>query len=77
MIGMIPIVIPTFSKTWNTNMARTPMQHRVPKRSLARRAARQVRHTISANSASSTAPPTKPSSSPTTVKMKSVCCSGT
>ena len=45
--------------------------------SWASRAARNIRQTITANSPSTTAPPTNPSSSPTTVKMKSVCCSGT
>ena len=30
VIGMIPIVIPTFSKIWNTSMARTPTQMSVP-----------------------------------------------
>ena len=34
--GMIPIVIPMFSKTWKTIMARTPTHIRVPRRSLDR-----------------------------------------
>ena len=36
-----------------------------------------MRHTMMQNSASSVPAPTKPSCSPTAVKMKSVCCSGT
>ncbi len=77
VMGMMPIVIPTFSKTWNANIARIPTHRSVPKKSVESRAVRHVRHTSSANSASNIAPPTKPSSSPTTVKMKSVCCAGT
>ena len=40
-------------------------------------AVRHIRHDDEPSSASRVTPPTKPSSSPTTVKMKSVCCSGT
>ena len=36
-----------------------------------------ARHTTTPSSAISTPAPTRPSSSPATVKMKSVCCSGT
>src|ERR1700737_1512942 len=31
-IGMMPIVMPTFSNTWNTSMASPPTQIRVPPR---------------------------------------------
>ena len=48
VIGMIPIVIPTFSKTWNTNIERTPTQISVPSGSRASWAVRQIRHTITA-----------------------------
>ena len=52
VIGMMPIVIPMFSKTWNTNIARTPMQHERAEEVVgAGGAARQMRQTISANSA--------------------------
>ena len=42
-MGMMPIVIPTFSKIWNTTIASTPTQIRVPDRSLARVAMRHSR----------------------------------
>src|SRR5581483_10343459 len=77
VIGMIPIVMPTFSKIWKTNMARMPTHSSVPNRSRASVAVRQVRQTTTANRARRVNAPTKPNSSPTTVKMKSVCCSGT
>ena len=77
VIGMMPIVIPTFSKTWNTNIESTPMQIRVPSGSRASWAVRQIRHATTASSASKVPEPMNPSSSPTAVKMKSVCCSGT
>ena len=51
--GMIPMVMPMFSKIWNANIARTPTHTRVPKKSRASRAVRQVRHITMAKSASS------------------------
>ena len=45
-MGMMPMVMPTFSKIWNTNMASTPMQIMVPASSRASWAVRQMRHTI-------------------------------
>jgi len=33
VIGMIPIVMPTFSKIWIANIARTPIATSVPKKS--------------------------------------------
>src|SRR4029453_7662663 len=77
VIGMMPMVMPTFWKTWKTSKDRTPPQMSVPSRSLAICAVRRIRTHISANRAKSVADPTKPSSSPSAVKMKSVCCSGT
>ena len=76
--GMMPMVMPTFSKIWNTNMASTPTQiehaelvagqlGRPPDPPDDDREQRRA----------AWPPPTKPSSSPTAVKMKSVCCSGT
>jgi hypothetical protein len=49
----------------------------IPSRSLAICAVRQMRTQMSVSRPSTVAEPTKPSSSPTAVKMKSVCCSGT
>ena len=46
---MMPIVMPTFSKIWNTNMASTPTQIRVPNRSRASWAARQIRQMMMAH----------------------------
>src|SRR5919202_1138925 len=77
VMGVIPIVMPTFSKIWNSSMASTPTHSRVPNSSLAWLATRHVRQSTRPNRASSVVPPTKPSSSPTAVKIKSVCCSGT
>ena len=77
VIGMMPIVIPTFSKTWNTNIDSTPTQISVPSGSRASWAVRQIRQAMIDRRASRVPAPMKPSSSPTAVKMKSVCCSGT
>ena len=53
-----------------------PVQMSMPKSSRASCAARQTRHTMTASTASSGAEPTKPSCSPTAVKMKSVLLLG-
>ena len=59
VIGMMPIVIPTFSKIWNTNIARTPTQTSVPKSSRAGCAVLQTRHTMIASRPSRVAPPSE------------------
>ena len=46
VIGMMPIVIPTFSNTWNTNIDRTPTQISVPSGSRASWAVRQIRQAM-------------------------------
>src|SRR5262245_14815946 len=48
VIGMMPIVMPTFWNTWNTSMDSTPMHMSVPSRSLAIWAVRQMRMAMSA-----------------------------
>ena len=48
VIGMMPIVIPMFSKTWIANIASTPMASSVPKKSDDSSAMRQSRHASSA-----------------------------
>ena len=48
VIGMIPIVMPTFSKIWIANIARTPMATSVPKKSDDNSAIRQSRQASSA-----------------------------
>ena len=55
--GMMPIVMPTFSKTWNVSMLSTPAQIRVPARSRESTAARQLRQIMSTNRASRSADP--------------------
>ena len=46
--GIIPMVIPTFSNTWNANIATSPMAISAPNRSVVVTAVRHVRHTTSA-----------------------------
>ena len=50
-MGMMPIVIPTFSKTCTAIIAMTPTQMSVPEKSAASWAVRHVRHTMIENSA--------------------------
>ena len=76
-MGMMPMVMPVFSNIWNASIDNTPTHTSAPKKSRESLAVRQVRHITMANRARSTTAPRKPSSSPTDVKMKSVCCSGT
>ena len=77
MIGMIPSVIPTFTNTWMASIDAMPAARYVPKGSLANSAILTARQMRRANNISTKMAPTKPNSSPITVKMKSVCCSGT
>ena len=58
-------------------MQSTPVASNEPNRSPATLAARQIRQSSTASRPSATRLPRKPSSSPTTVKMKSVSCAGT
>ena len=58
-------------------MASTPTHMSVPTESADSVAARQVRQITSTKSSRSRPEPTRPSCSPTAVKMKSVRCSGT
>ena len=75
--GMIPSVMPMFSNIWKVNQQTIPVATSRPNRSSARSAIRHARHSTTPSSTMIAAAPTKPSSSPATVKMKSVCCSGT
>ena len=45
VIGMMPIVMPMFSNTWNAKIPSTPTASSVPKKSDDSRAVRQTRHT--------------------------------
>ena len=76
-MGMMPIVIPAFWNTLNAMNANSPAQIRRPKASRATTAACNTRQAMIPRSDSTPTAPTKPSCSPTAVKMKSVCCSGT
>ena len=57
-------------------LASSPNATRLLNESFARSAMRITRRKSNRNSASASVTPMKPSSSPTTAKMKSVCCSG-
>ena len=76
-MGMMPTVMPTLTKAWKASMVTTPAASRAPKGSRARAAIRRPRQSSSPSRASRAMAPAKPSSSPITVKMKSVFCSGT
>ena len=63
---MIPIVIPTLTKTWNISIARMPPAISAPNRFFAIVRMRSVRQISSAYSDSTSAAPAKPYVSPTT-----------
>ena len=78
VIGMMPIVMPMFSNTWNANIAEhADADERAEEVGRQQGGSPDAATRAARRAPSSVAPPTKPSSSPTTVKMKSVCCSGT
>ena len=66
-----------FWNAWKPNQQAIPAPARRPNMSSARAAMRIARQSSTKNSTISAAAPTSPSSSPATVKTKSVCCSGT
>ena len=74
---MIPSVIPTDWNIWKTIIVRTPTHISVPRRSADFFAVLQHLHMTTPNQPKITKAPINPSSSPTTEKRKSVCCSGT
>ena len=74
--GIMPIVMAIFSKAWNRNIAVKPMTIRAPYRST-ESLIMVVNLPISRPYIMMTAaPPMKPSSSTTTKKIKSDCCTG-
>ena len=75
--GMMPRHIPMFWKVWKANQQAMPAAATRPNMSSACIEMCSARHSSTANSRISTPAPISPSSSPATVKMKSVCCSGT
>ena len=66
-----------FWKAWNPNQQAMPAAATRPKTSSARRAMASARQMHDHSRASARPAPSRPSSSPATVKTKSVCCSGT
>ena len=66
-----------FWNAWKPNQQAMPAAQTRPKTSSARRAMTRARQITTHSSAMSTPAPSSPSSSPATVKTKSVCCSGT
>ena len=77
VMGMMPIVMPMFTKDWNANQIAMPEAISMPNRSSARAAMRNARTITMPSRTTMVIVPTKPSSSPATVKMKSVCWDGT
>jgi len=65
-----------FNRVWMARRQVMPSAKYVPKRSGARKQARKLRKIRTAKSPTTTATPSRPSSSPMTEKMKSVCTSG-
>ena len=74
---MMPIVMPTLTNDWNMNQMATPDATSMPNMSSVTAAIRIARKITTPSRKTITAQPTKPSSSPATVKMKSVCTDGT
>ena len=66
-----------FWNAWKPNQQAMPAAASRPKTSSVRAAIASARQITTPSSAISTPAPTRPSSSPATVKTKSVCCSGT
>ncbi len=66
-----------FWKAWKPNQQAMPAAATRPKTSSAWRAMTRARQMTRDSSAISRPAPSSPSSSPATVKTKSVCCSGT
>ena len=75
--GMMPRHIPMFWKAWKPNQQAIPAAATRPKTSSTSPRSPAPARSRTPSSAISTPAPTRPSSSPATVKMKSVCCSGT
>src|ERR1019366_978206 len=75
-IGMRFSVIPTLIITCTNHRLTNPNATRLENESVARPATLTHRRKSTRNNTSATVTPTTPSSSPTTGKMKSVCCAG-
>ena len=75
--GMMPIVMPMFSKQLKEKKMNTPRQRTRPIVSLAFLPIMNIRNATKASRVIIRLEPMKPSCSPIAVKMKSVRCSGT
>jgi hypothetical protein len=69
--------MPMFWKAWKPNQQAMPPAAMRPNMSSVSAEIASARQMTTASRAISSPAPTSPSSSPATVKMKSVCCSGT
>ena len=76
VMGMRLIVMPTLMMTCTNQLPARPKATRLAKESLARVATRMIRRNRKRKRTNAVVTPRNPSSSPTTAKMKSVCCSG-
>ncbi len=74
--GIMPIVMPTFTKAWKRKMVATPTARSTPKRSREMVAMWSIRQTRMKNSTSSVRLPTNPTLSARLENMKSVCSAG-
>ena len=74
--GSSPTTPPMLTAAWATTQTVIPAARSVPNRSGARSAARIPRTANAANSPRTASVPMRPSSSPMTAKMKSVCAFG-
>ena len=74
---MIPMFMPMFTNACTANQMAMPDATSVPNWSSALVAIRSAQNSSRPSRPITMHEPTKPSSLPTTAKMKSVCCSGT
>jgi len=74
--GMMPSVMPTFTRIWNMSMATMPPAIRVPNKFLETARMRRILQISRAYRDSTNAAPMNPKRSPITAKTKSVCRSG-
>ena len=76
LVGSSPSTTLMFTNAWMTIIIVRPSARNAPKLSGARMAVRNPRHAITQKHATTRVAPMRPSSSPMTAKMKSVCGSG-
>ena len=72
VMGMMPMHMPTFSRTWKVQSAAHPTRTSLPKGASMRMASRMVAKIIQAKRPRSTTQPTKPNCSAYRAKTKSV-----